>query len=355
MKTLHELTLLAGLTAILHAPVGALGGTPDKNADALDRWLQSQVSGGFQGQVLLERDGKVALHRAYGLADDSKGIPATTDSLYYIGSLAKMFTSAVVLQLDAEKKLKLSHKLGRYLENVPEDKAGIKIVHLLSHTSGAVANHPDPLSKLEQEEFLTWFMSSQPAHKPGKKHQYSNVGYSVLAALVARVDGGSFQESIRRRILEPAGMNNTFFVDEIESLGDRAAIGTGPKLAEFHVDGRPQSYGGTWLRIGPGGIVSTAGDLLLWERALRNETILTRKQYKRATKPIKPHKPWGLGWRLSRTTRGTPLHYHDGSLPGFNSLFARYPEENAVIIVLCNRDDSAGPAGKRLSREFFAE
>ncbi len=126
-------------------------------------------------------------------------------------------------------------------------------------------------------------------------------------------------------------------------------------MTQHKLDGKPESYGGTWLRLGPGGIVSTALDLLKWEQALRDKTVLNSKQYRRATKPYKPNEPWGLGWRLSRTTRNTPLHYHDGGLPGFNSLFARYPAEKAVIIILCNRDDAARMVGKRLSRDFFLE
>ena len=95
--------------------------------------------------------------------------------------------------------------------------------------------------------------------------------------------------------------------------------------------------------------------MLKWEKSLRDKTVLSTKQYRLATKPIKPNEPWGLGWQLSRTTRKTPLHYHKGGLPGFNSVFARYPKENAVIIVLCNRDGAAEGVGKRLSSDFFLE
>ncbi len=72
----------------------------------------------YRGQVLLERNGKVALEQAYGVADEASAVPANTDTLYYIGSLAKMFTSAVALQLAAEKKLRLSGTIGRYLDEL---------------------------------------------------------------------------------------------------------------------------------------------------------------------------------------------------------------------------------------------
>ncbi len=348
-------TLVGLCVAILFSASGALAKGPKENADSLDRWLETQVPRGFRGQVLLERDGQVMLDRAYGVADEASSAPATTDTLYYIGSLAKMFTSAVVLQLHAERKLKLPGTIGRYLDDVPKDKAKITIRHLLSHTSGTVSNYPEPFTKLDREAFIEWFLATPLEHKPGKQHGYSNVGYSLLAAIIERVDGGSFQNSVRRRVFVPAGMKDTFFLDEMTPHLERVAIGSGPQVAKYKLDGKPTSYTGSWLRVGPGGIVSTARDMLKWEKSLRDKTVLNTKQYRLATKPIKPNEPWGLGWQLSRTTRKTPLHYHKGGFPGFNSVFARYPKENAVIIVLCNRDEAAESVGKRLSRDFFLE
>lgn len=350
-----RITLVAVCAAILITPNGALAKGPKENADAIDRWLETTVPKGFRGQVLLERDGQVVLDRAYGVANEASGVAAKTDTLYYIGSLAKMFTSAVILQLKAQKKLKLSDPIGRHLDGVPRDKARVTIKQLLSHTSGAAANHPDPFSKLDRDSFIEWFLATPLEHRPGKKHQYSNVAYSVLAAIIERVDGGSFQDSVRRRVFVPAGMKDTFFLDEISPHLDRLAVGSGEKVIEHGLDGKVESYAGTWLRLGPGGIVSTARDLLKWDQALRAETVLDAAQYRLATTPNKPREPWGLGWRLSRTTRKTPLHYHDGGLPGFNSLFARFPYENAVVIILCNRDEAAGNVGKRVVKDFFLE
>jgi len=333
----------------------ALAQTPAKNADELDRWLESLVPKGFRGQVLLERDGEVALDRAYGPADEMSGTLATTNTLYYIGSLAKMFTSAVVLQLDAEGKLKLSDTIKQHLDQVPPDKAGITIHQLLSHTAGVVANHADPFSKLDRDEFIDWFLATPLEQPPGREHTYSNVGYSVLAAIIENVTGKSFQEAVRERVFAPAGMTDTFFLDEITAHLDRVAVGSGAEVKEYGLDGKPGSYGGTWLRIGPGGIVSTTGDLLKWEQALHAGKVLDATTYRVATTPYERGEPWGLGWRLSQTTRHTPLHYHDGGFPGFNALFARFPKENAVIIMLCNRDKAAERVGRRVIADFFRE
>lgn len=175
------------------------------------------------------------------------------------------------------------------------------------------------------------------------------------AAIIERAGGEPFQAAVRRRVFEAAGMKDTFFLSEIAPHAERLAVGSGAKVKEFGVDGRAESYGGSWLRIGPGGIVSTARDLFKWDQALRAGQVLDAAQYKRATKPYKRDQPWGMGWRLSRTTRETPLHYQDGGLPGFNAMFARFPKENAVVVILCNRDDQAAKVQSRIVADFFKE
>ncbi len=260
-----------------------------------------------------------------------------------------------MLQLEGEKKLKLSDTLGRHIDGVPKDKARITIKHLLTHTPGIVGNHPDPFAKLDRDAFLEWFLATPLESKPGKKHTYSNVAYSLLAVIIERAGGESYRQAVRRRVFDVAGMKNTFFLSEIAPHIERVAVGSGEKVKQYGLDGKAESYGGSWLRIGPGGIVSTAGDLLKWEQSLRAGTVLTAAQYKVVTRPYKRGEPWGMGWRLSRTTRGTPLHFHDGGLPGFNAMYARFPEENAVIIVLCNRDEQAGRVASRIVADFFKE
>ncbi len=338
------------LSACVAPAAVALG--PAENGAAIHRRLSSAESG-FSGQVVLERDGVLALDQAYGIANGTSGAVASPETLYYIGSLAKMFTSAVVLLLESDAKLSLADPISRHLESVPEDKRDITIRQLLTHTSGVIANHPDPFTKLDRDSFLTWFMSVPLANAPGEKHNYSNVGYSVLAAVVERAAGAPFTQVVRQRVFVPAKMDDTWFVDELGAARDRLARGMGAKLAEFGLDGNAEQYGGTWLRLGPGGIVSTARDLLQWERALRSHAALSAAQYAIATTPWKPGEPWGMGWRLSRTTRGTPLHFHDGGLPGFHAAFARFPEEKAVVIILSNRDEGTAAVGRWIVADFL--
>lgn len=325
-----------------------------RNAASVDRRLRTEAeSGGFQGQVLLERGGTVALHQAYGASGSPTSTPATNETLYYIGSLAKMFTSTVVLQLESEGRLSLNDTISKHLADVPADKYSITIAQLLSHTSGLTANHPDPLTQLDRDAFLSWAMATRLESKPGERFLYSNVGYSVLAVIVEKAGGEPFQAAVRRRVFAPASMGDTYFLDDPALDARRLARGNGPRLTEYKVDGDPLRHGRTWLRMGPGGIVGTAGDLLKWEKSIREGRVPTREQYARVTTPSAVEKGYGMGWRLSKSIRGTPLHGHDGGFPGFNAFFARFPEEQTVIIIVCNRDDLAATTMRWLSPEFF--
>ena len=336
----------AAVTAAMIAHIG-----PAENATRIDARLnEAAAHDGFRGQVVLERDGAILLNKGYGEAD--AGTPNSAETLFYIGSVAKQFTVAVVLQLEAEGKLSRQDPIGRHLPAVPADKSGITIHHLLSHTSGLVSNHADPLADLGRDEFLAWALATEPAARPGEKFSYSNAGYSVLAAIIERTGGESFAAAVRRRTFDPAGMTATCFVGDAALAGRPLARGGGPKAEDAGFDGRLTTLKPTWLRMGPGGIVSNAMDLARWSIALRDEKVMTRAQLDLATTPAT--EAYGYGWRLSKTTRGTPLHFHDGGFFGFHAVFARLPDERATVVILCNREDMAQQYARDALREFFA-
>jgi hypothetical protein len=91
---------------------------------------------GFSGTVLIVKNNRIVFHKAYGLADIEAAKPNTLDTLYDVGSIAKTFTAAAILQLEMRGKLKTSDAISQYLGEFPADKAGITIHHLLSHTAG---------------------------------------------------------------------------------------------------------------------------------------------------------------------------------------------------------------------------
>src|SRR5690349_1133064 len=102
----------------------------------VDRYLQTLTGYGYSGTVLVVKDGKAVLDKGYGLADREAGVPCAPNTVYEIGSLAKQFTATAIMKLEAQGKLKLSDTLDKFFPNLPEDKRGLTIELLLTHSSG---------------------------------------------------------------------------------------------------------------------------------------------------------------------------------------------------------------------------
>src|SRR5437764_1186107 len=110
--------------------------TKDELAFRLDDFLSEAARSGFAGAALAAVKGDVALHKAYGLADRDRNVSVPISTLFDTGSVCKMFTAAAILKLREEGRLSVADSIGSHIEGAPEDKQGITIHHLLTHTSG---------------------------------------------------------------------------------------------------------------------------------------------------------------------------------------------------------------------------
>src|SRR5262249_33894208 len=154
---------------------------------ACDRYLEGIETQGFAGVILLRKDGKVLLRKGYGFADGDRRVKISPDMIFDLGSITKTVTAVAILKLQAEGKLSIGDRIGRLFEGVPSDKTGITMENLLRHTAGL----PDSLGSDEDFVSKDWLvkkaLSSPLRSKPGKQFNYSNVGYSLLAAIIEKV------------------------------------------------------------------------------------------------------------------------------------------------------------------------
>jgi len=328
--------LLQKCAATLAAVSTLAASTTAQEVETLDAQCRALAEKDFAGVILIERAGEILFHEAYGTnaGDDSTSV--TIESLFYIGSVAKVITTTTALRLETRGDVSLDEPISTYLDEVPEDKRAITLRHLLTHTSGLPANHPDPARAIGRDDFVKWCLGAALEFKPGEDWAYSNVGYSLAAAVLERTANTAFTELVRDLVFDPAEMEHARFVDELAETDGPIAIGSGELATKHGLDGNPRSYGNSWLRIGPGGIVLTAADLLAIDRALRTGKLLSKEQVDKTTTPIRDG--WGMGWRLSRTRHEDPLLFHDGGFPGFSAGYARIPSDNACLIILCNRE-----------------
>ncbi len=332
----------------VHGPMG----------ESLDRFLSRLEDFGFSGSALVAQNGKVVLDKGYGVADREHHRPYTAETMFDIASISKQFTAAAILKLEQQGKLKVEDPLAKFLgPAVPEDKAGITLHMLLTHSSGLVdviGGEYDPVSRADM---IRLSMAAPLVHAPGKKFWYSNVGYSLLAAVVEIASGKPFEAYLKENLWEPAGMLHTgFHVPDPEAV----AHGYTPE-GDW---GTPMDH--PWLPDGPywnlrgnGGVLSTTGDLYRWDQALTGDKVLNKTE---RTKYVTPwvsqgrqaHASYGYGWSVEEGPKGGTEISHIGGNLVFDSDFRRYPGTQSVIILSSNSTDySAIPVGPHIENRLF--
>ncbi len=218
----------------------------------LDDYLRGQVERGFSGVVLSSRDDSIVLHEAY-----STDTTITPETAFWIGSLTKPFVAAAILKLQEQGRLSVQRPIAEYLSDVPPDKQGLTLHQLLTHTSGLGHRYASE-GITDREEAIHTILSLPLEHVPGE-YAYSNDGYSLLAAIVSRVSGLTYEEYLRRYLLTPAGMTRSGFWGvpvagrEAPSLPVRRAPAprvAGPNWGLPRRD-RPAEYGARYLPLAP--------------------------------------------------------------------------------------------------------
>ncbi len=327
---------------------GEVGKDLDERVLAFDR-----AAGGFSGVVIVARDGKVLLEKGYGMHDAAASLPMRTDSLWDWASVTKQFTAAALLRLQDKKKLSLDDPLGKHFPDVPADKKGVTVRHLLNHTSGIESGFKsewdfDSRSRPALEKLV---LSRPMTSKPGEKHDYSNSGYALAAALVERLSGQTFEEYCVTELFRPAGMTDACMIGwKGLDLARVPKIDRGKGFADRPADFR-FAYGNelNWGYRGCGGAVATVRDMLAWDRALRGTKVLSAKAKKELYTVAK--NDYALGWERRRLPAGECV-LHSGGVLGVVTMYYRLLDGDAVVALACNYDPKANPGD--LASELLA-
>ena len=310
------------------------------------RWNSRETPGCAVG---VSRNGQTLLTRGYGMANLETATPITPATIFESGSVAKQFTATAVILLAMDGKLDLDDPVKKHLPEMPEYDRPITIRHLLTHTSGlrewsnlvAAAGWPRGERAHTQQDLLDVVFRQKALNYPvGEHYSYTNSGYAIAQTLVERVSGKSFQEFTQERIFRPLGMTHTQWRDDFTRI----------------VPGRAQAYerqGDAWRLampfesvVGPGGMLTTVGDWLIWNEALARSSLraghtdsLTQRMRLNNGRQI----PYALGV-IVQDYRGVREISHSGSTGGYSTYLARYPDHgNLSIAVLCN--SAQGAAG----------
>jgi CubicO group peptidase (beta-lactamase class C family) len=347
MKNLKKLAYLICLLFFICSTVVAQqnpsnGFVKGELGTKLDSQMRQLTDKGFSGVLLVAKDGQIVLEKGYGLANRGNKITYAPKTVFTVGSITKQFTGAAILKLEMQGKLRTSDKITKYFKDVPPDKADITLHQLLTHSAGFVHSIGDDYERLTRGEVVKRALASKLLYVSGAKHEYSNVGYSLLGAIIEIVTGKSYERYLHDNLFKPAGMKETGYVIP-EWKRENLAVGYREDGSRW---GTPLDH--LWDKDGPywnlranGGILSTVGDLYKWHLALEGEKILSKEAKEKYFAPHIAEQPeavsfYGYGWVNEKTPRGTTLIWHDGGNGFFYADFRRYIDEKVVYIVATN-------------------
>lgn len=317
----------------------------------IERIFQQKVREGFNGNVLVAQKGMILYKHCFGLGhfERSERDTLVEDSKFQLASLSKTFTAVGTLKLIEIGKLSFEDTIQKFYPDFPYH--GITIRQLLSHRSG-LPNYQYAFDDSMKVNFykkekpyptnatiMHWFATVSPTphayNIPGRGFSYSNTNYMVLASIIEKVTGKSYESYIQSAIFKPLGMNNTFVATTKNDLFNRN------KTAGYQWNRRiPKDYYDDV--VGDKGIYSTTGDLFRWYRALNGNCVLQKKTLQEAFIPRsfekKGAKNYGYGFRMMLDENNQPeFIYHSGWWKGYNTMFWFSPKDEYVIIMLGNK------------------
>src|SRR5918999_2950209 len=178
---------------------------PGPRDPSVEEFLDATLPDEASGTVVAARAGEIAHFKGFGLAHRAAKVAAGCDTAYDIMSMTKQFTAAAILKLEMMGKLRVTDPLSKFVGPVPDDKRAITLHHLLAHTAGLTDQLGGDYEALSREDMLDGALESRLRSAPGTEHYYSNLGYSVLAAVVERASGGGYEAFLAENLFAPAG------------------------------------------------------------------------------------------------------------------------------------------------------
>ncbi|UYZ62625.1 serine hydrolase domain-containing protein [Hymenobacter weizhouensis] len=319
---LHRITLLAALTLLSTLPLSA----QQFNKAKLDSLLTALADHHkLMGSLVLSQNGQVVYRRAVGLAQPNTA--ATPATHYRIGSVTKLFTAALVLQLVEEGRLAFSTPLATWFPQLP-NAARITVDHLLHHRSGlanftsAPAYQQYLTQPQTQAQMLTIMGGAAPEFEPGARFAYSNTNYVLLGYIVEKITGQPYAQAVQQRIATKLGLKDTYYGGRIRAKAQEAA--------SFRWNGAawlPEPETDMSIPGGAGALVSTPADLARFVESLFGGQLL-----KPASLQLMLTMQDGYGIALMRLPFYDKTSYgHFGGIDGFNAALAYFPQEKLAV------------------------
>jgi serine beta-lactamase-like protein LACTB len=345
-RSLVPLVLLLAGAAVL--PAQQKGLPPEKRREiekAVASFMSANSVAGVGAAVVLE--GEPVWSAGFGMADLENYSPATSSTLFRLGSISKPITATAILQLWEQGKLDLDAPVQKYCPAFPQKEWPITSRELLGHLGGIRHYNPDGKGDIPEDsarhfssmvESLQIFANDPLVAKPGTKFNYSTYGYTLLGCVLEGAASEKYMDYVRENIFQPAGMAQTRDDDFFTIVSHRTRWYHKDKSGIVHNAGVLDSS----YKIPGGGLISSADDMARFEAAMLADKLVRRATRDLMWTPLKTvdgkTNGYALGWGIADKF-GVHVAGHTGGQQGTSTAFALVPERRAGVVVLANMDN----------------
>ncbi|WP_165793733.1 serine hydrolase domain-containing protein [Hyphococcus luteus] len=311
----------------------------DDKAERIEAAIRRVEKMGFKGVIAIAYDGAAPIYAGFGNGA-AAGKP-DENTLLDCGSITKTFTAAAALKLVDAGKLQTSDRLEKFFPDVPADKAQITVHQLLTHSAGFPGAVSGDLEYLPKDEFLKRAMAAPLLFEPGSAYEYSNVGYSLVAAIIEKLSGKNYETHLREDLL--GGI-------DAPGIGYEAAFD--PARSMLTADGETidkASWGGRshWALIGNGGLLVTAKDMIAFRRAFAAGKLVSNAAVNLAQTPMVREgegapSHYGYGMVIENRPQLGRVYWHNGGNPHFISNWSDFVDHGVTIFASSNGTEVDG-------------
>ena len=333
--------MLLGLVLIIHFTCPSQTSNKEKVHQLLATAVENKEVVGISAGII-NAEGSTWFSNA-GLADREGFVAFDEFTVSRLASISKTFTAVAVMQLIEEGKLSLETPVGTLLpEFNTGNRAKITVKDLLQHSSGIPhyrnkkeINNTKEYAKLH--DVLKVFIDRELLFEPGTAFEYSVYGYVTLGLLIEKASGMSYEAYLAEKIFAKAGMKHS----SVEKFGETYVN----KAKRYHKHTKRKTVEITDQNLSnrtpAGGIQTSLSDLLLFGKALINNTLITQESLELMMTSSglveKPNNPYGLGLRIygKDEVRGRIVG-HNGQQLGSSTFLFLFPDKGIATAVVSN-------------------
>jgi len=305
--------------------------------DIVAKYYQDDMPG---ATVLVAKEGKPIYRAAVGKSNLEYNIDMVPENVFMLASITKQFTAVAILMLEEQGKLSLDDPITKFIPDYPTNGKTITVHQLLNHTSGIksytgignlvkVARNDKTL-----DELIDYFKNEPMDFDPGEAFRYNNSGYVLLGKIIEVLSGETYEDFIESKIFDRLGMKDSRYGSNSELIQKRAMpYEEGPN---GYVNA---NYLSMTLPHAAGSLMSTVDDLLKWQNALTNNTLIKASSLDKAINgsELNNGEHIGYGYGLGEMTlKGSKGYTHSGGIFGTSTNGIYMIEEDVYVIGLSN-------------------